>query len=71
MACSRCERPGLARLCFDCRLNDRAARDATGTPDARETGTPCCCSHGCRELAYGYDVLCRTCSENINCDLET
>lgn len=69
MACQRCERPGYARLCFACRLDDKVRVEASGIPDSRVSGMPCCCPHGCNRLAFGDDVLCRTCSENINCDL--
>jgi hypothetical protein len=70
MPCSRCERPGLARLCFDCRMDDKVRIESTGVPDARVTGMPCLCTHGCNALAFGDDVLCRTCRENLNCEME-
>ncbi len=53
MACQRCERPGYAKLCFDCRMDDKVARDAT--PDYRATLTEECFSCGMSAEYGDYD----------------
>lgn len=40
MSCRYCERPGIATVCADCRLEEKVVRDAT--PDYRETLTRFC-----------------------------